>query len=77
MSLILRSEFSSYSSVNGANVLKCWVSRWFIVSWESKAVQNFFFLPVGSWKDTTSVNKFRETICKTEVQLKKIAISNK
>lgn len=48
--LTLRSEFSSYSSLNWANILKYWMSLWYIMSWEYKAVQNFF-LPVDNWKE--------------------------
>lgn len=43
MSLILRSEFPSYSSLNWANVQKDWMSLWFLMSWESKEVQISFF----------------------------------
>ncbi|KAM7083351.1 chromatin modification-related protein MEAF6 isoform 1-T1 [Ciconia maguari] len=78
-----RSEFSSYSSLNWANIVKYWMSLWSLMSWESKAVQNSSFAcrqlerSSGITQETTSVNEFRETICKTEVQLKKIATSNK
>lgn len=43
VSLILRSEFPSYSSLNWANIQKDWMSLWFLMGWASKEVQISFF----------------------------------
>lgn len=59
------------------------MSLWFLVRWEAKAVPNSSFAcgqlgrRSGLIEETTSVHKFRGTICKTGVQPKKIAISGK
>lgn len=47
MSLILRSEFASYSSLNWAN-LKYWVSLGFLLS--PKHFKTLL-LPLGNWKE--------------------------